>query len=185
MQASPSQTVGPFFLQALIHHGDENMAKGGTAGLPVIIEGSVFDARGDLVNDAMLEVFQADADGNFVVDSVAARAGGAFTGYGRATPDESGKFRFTTIYPGSVASPAGNAAPHLELMVFARGLLKPLVTRIYFAGDAGNADDPVLALVPAARRHTLEASLQVGSTPAVWRFDVRLQGEGETVFFDF
>ncbi len=186
MLRSASQTVGPFFLEALIHPGDETLAKLGTAGEPIVIEGQVLDAEGASVSDAIVEVFQADATGRHVADGSAARSGMQFTGFGRASTQVGGKFRFTTIYPGAVPGPDGEMqAPHIELMVFARGLLKPLLTRLYFAGNAGNSRDPVLAQVPAGRRHTLEARREVGEGPAVWRFDVRLQGRDETVFFDF
>lgn len=186
MQISPSQTVGPFFLEALIHSGDEIIAKSGTVGEAIIVEGRVIDAEGNGVGDAVLEIFQADATGCYVADSAGARSGSQFTGFGRAQSDISGAFRFTTVYPGAVGAPEGRIeAPHLDLMVFARGLLKPLVTRIYFAGDAGNSNDSVLAQVPAKRRTTLEARRDAGTEPVVWRFDVRLQGKDETVFFDF
>jgi protocatechuate 3,4-dioxygenase alpha subunit len=186
MQRSASQTVGPFFLESLLHSGDEIVAKAGAVGEQIIVEGKVFDAEGNTVNDAIVEIFQADATGRYVADSAAARSASRFSGFGRAGTDQSGRFRFVTVYPGTVRMAGGTSeAPHLDAMVFARGLLKPLVTRIYFAGDPANAQDPVLALVPVDRRHTLEARQGAGSKPAVWHFDVRLQGRGETVFFDF
>ena len=186
MQRTASQTVGPFFLDALIHSGDEVIAKPGTVDEPIIIQGRVLDAEGSAVDDAFLEIFQADAAGNHVADGIEARSGSSFTGFGRARTDASGEFRFATIYPGAAsAAEGGNEAPHLDLMVFARGLLKPLVTRMYFAGNSANATDMVLAQVPENRRFTLEAQRDAGSEPAVWRFDVRLQGKDETVFFDF
>lgn len=186
MQRSASQTVGPFFLEALIHAGDEVIAKPGMVGESIVVEGKVLDAQGSAVNDAFLEIFQADATGQYVADSAEARSGSRFTGFGRASTDKLGTFRFATLYPGAVpAANGGSEAPHLDVMVFARGLLKPLVTRIYFAGDALNEQDPVLAQVPPNRRATLEARCEPGSGPALWRFDVRLQGQDETVFFDF
>ena len=185
MQATASQTVGPFFLDALIHGSDENLAKPGTPGDALVLEGKVLDAEGTSVNDAVLEILQTDATGKYVADSAAARSGNQFTGFGRASPDASGTFRFNTVYPGPATVDGEVHAPHLDLMVFARGLLKPLVTRIYFAGDARNAHDLVLARVPAHRRTTLEARRDTALGPSVWRFDVRLQGKDETVFFDF
>ena len=186
MQRSASQTVGPFFLDALIHAGDEIIAKPGAVGESIIIEGKVLDAEGKAVSDALLEIFQADATGRYVADSTEARSGSCFTGFGRAGTDLSGAFRFTTVYPAVVsAEDGGSEAPHLNLMVFARGLLKPLVTRIYFEKDVGNAQDPLLAQIPANRRSTLEAHRVAGGEPGVWRFDVCLQGKGETVFFEF
>ncbi len=186
MLRSASQTVGPFFLEALIHTDDEVLAKADTRGERIVIEGRVLDAEGAAVNDAVVEVFQADASGQYVADTVGARSGKQFSGFGRASTHAGGMFRFNTIYPGAVKhAGAETQAPHMEVMVFARGLLKPLVTRLYFAGEAANADDPVLRQIPAARRHTLEARREEGSGPAVWRFDIRLQGQDETVFFDF
>ena len=132
MQRTASQTVGPFFLEALIHGGDEVIAKPGTAGEALILEGKVLDAEGTPVHDAILEIFQTDAAGQYIADSPAARSGSLFTGFGRATTDKSGTFRFSTVYPGIAPAAGISHAPHLDLMVFARGLLKPLVTRIYF-----------------------------------------------------
>ena len=185
MQRTASQTVGPFFLDALIHDGDEVIAKPGTAGRQIFVEGVVLDGEGNPVSDAFIEIAQADAAGRVVADRVELRAGAHFSGFGRASTDISGKFRFTTVYPGAIVMNRTSHAPHLNVMVFARGLLKPLVTRIYFAGDAMNAVDPVLTVVPAHRRATLEAKTVPAGDVAVWRFDLRLQGKGETVFFDF
>ena len=185
MQRTASQTVGPFFLDALIHVGDEVIAKAGTAGEAMILEGSVLDAEGAPVNDAVLELFQADAAGQYALDNQQTRSGTVFSGFGRATMDATGKYRFSTIYPGVVRGTNMVQAPHFDLMVFARGLLKPLVTRIYFEDDPSNAADSVLALVPAHRRMTLVARRDATAGPSVWRFDVRLQGKDETVFFDF
>ena len=185
MQATASQTVGPFFLDALIHGGDENLAKPGTPGDAFVLQGKVLDAEGTPVNDAILEILQTDATGKYVADSAAARSGNQFTGFGRASPDASGTFCFNTVYPGPASVHGEVLAPHIDLMVFARGLLKPLVTRIYFAGDTRNAHDSVFAQVPVHRRATLEAKRDAALGPSVWRFDVRLQGKEETVFFDF
>ena len=185
MQHTASQTVGPFFLEALIHVGDELVAKPDTVGEVMNLEGKVLDAEGAPVNDAVLEIFQTDATGQYVADSPEARSGSMFTGFGRATTDSSGTFRFSTVYPGATHVAGLKHAPHLDLMVFARGLLKPLVTRVYFEADADNSHDPVLAQVPAHRRTTLEAKRDAALDPSGWRFDVRLQGKDETVFFDF
>ena len=185
MQATASQTVGPFFLDALIHVGDENLAKPGTLGDVIMLEGKVLDAEGAPVLDAILEILQADVNGNEIADSPAARSGSLFTGFGRAATDAEGIFRFKTVYPGAASVAGMVQAPHLDLMVFARGLLKPLVTRIYFAGDPDNARDPVFTQVPVHRRATLEARRDAALGPAGWRFDVHLQGKNETIFFDF
>lgn len=181
-----SQTVGPFFLDALIHRRDEVLVKPGSEGEQIVVEGRVFDGEGNAVCDAVLEIVQADATGCYVKDDADLRAVSRFTGFGRAATDATGTFHFTTIYPGAMRARDGSGeAPHLDLMVFARGLLKPLVTRIYFAGDARNAHDAVLAQIPAHRRSTLEARLDSDGNGEIWRFDVRLQGKDETVFFDF
>ena len=185
MQATASQTVGPFFLDALIHVGDENLAKPGTLGDVIMLEGKVLDAEGAPVFDAILEILQADVNGKEIADSPAARSGSLFTGFGRAATDAEGIFRFKTVYPGGVTPRGVVHAPHLDLMLFARGLLKPLVTRIYFAGDPDNEHDPVLLQVPLHRRATLQATRDAALGPANWRFDVHLQGRNETVFFDF
>ena len=185
MRATASQTVGPFFLDALIHVGDENLAKLGTLGDVIMLEGKVLDAEGAPVFDAILEILQAGVNGNEITDSPAARSGSLFTGFGRAATDAEGIFRFKTVYPGGVTTTGVVHAPHLDLMLFARGLLKPLVTRIYFAGDPDNVHDPVLLQVPIHRRATLEARRDEALGPASWRFDVHMQGRNETVFFDF
>ena len=185
MQRTASQTVGPFFLDALIHAGDEIIAKSGTLGDAMILEANVLDAEGAQVNDAVLELFQADAAGQYAPDNQQTRLGAVFNGFGRTTIDASGKYRFSTVYPGVVHSANMVQAPHFDLMVFARGLLKPLVTRIYFEADASNAADPVLALVPTHRRSALLAKRDTAAGQSVWRFDVHLQGKDETVFFDF
>lgn len=186
MQRTASQTVGPFFLEALIHAGDAIIKKPGTAGESISIAGGVFDGGGNPVADAFLEVYQADSSGRYIADSREARAGTCFSGFGRAATDEFGQFRFDTIPPGGIQRDQGAAeAPHLDVMVFARGLLKPLVTRIYFQGHAANATDSVLLQVPPNRRNTLEARRVQNAETVIWQFDVRLQGIDETVFFDF
>jgi len=146
----------------------------------------VFDGDGALVPDAMLEIWQADAQGRFS-DPQERRAlpNSSFRGFGRCGTDAKGSFFFDTIKPGSVPDPDGKPqAPHILLAVFGRGMLMHLYTRIYFGGEAANAADPVLALVPADRRSTLIAARQPGNGSAVYRFDIRLQGDNETVFFD-
>lgn len=185
MQRTASQTVGPFFLDALIHAGDTIINKPGTAGESISIAGGVFDGEGNPVADAFIELYQADSSGQYIADSHEARAGSCFSGFGRAATDESGQFRFDTILPGGIQLGGSAAeAPHLDVMVFARGLLKPLVTRVYFQGHPANATDAVLMNVPENRRHTLEARRVSDHVNNMWRFDVRLQGKDETVFFD-
>lgn len=180
---TPSQTIGPFFAYALTPRAyggselaTEQVATDGVAGERIRIEGTVYDGDSVPVGDAMIETWQADAQGRF---NATGNAG--FTGFGRAEATAEGTFQIETIRPGTVSAPDGTMqAPHLSLSVFARGILTRLATRIYFEGEPGNAADPVLALVPAERRHTLIATRQSDGS---FRFDIRLQGENETVFF--
>ncbi|CAN5316497.1 protocatechuate 3,4-dioxygenase subunit alpha [soil metagenome] len=180
---TPSQTIGPFFAYALTPRAyggaelaTEQVATEGVEGERIRIEGTVYDGDGVAVGDAMIEIWQADAQGRF---NTAGNAG--FNGFGRAEATAEGRFHFETIRPGALPGADGRRpAPHLSVSVFARGILTRLATRIYFEGDPGNADDPVLALVPADRRDTLIARRD---GEGVFRFDIRLQGEGETVFF--
>jgi protocatechuate 3,4-dioxygenase alpha subunit len=182
---TPSQTVGPFF-QFLIHAGEERAVAPNHAGA-IRIEGRVTDGEGAPVPDAMLELWQADADGLYAHpdDPRPGERDPAFGGFARAGTDEDGRFGFVTIKPGVVPAPGGgDQAPHLALSVFARGLLDRLVTRVYFSDDEERlAADPVLSLVDAERRPTLIAAADAGD-PSCYRFDIRLQGDGETVFFE-
>src|ERR1035437_1544069 len=113
------------------------------------------------------------------------RPNAKFTGFGRSATDKAGLYVFDTIKPGSVPGPDGNPqAPHIVVCIFSRGMLRQIYTRLYFSDEAANGADPILALVPADRRGTLIAHKQPGSGPAVYRFDIRVQGDNETVFFD-
>ena len=191
---TPSQTVGPFFKYGLTPDGQyewndaftSNLVTSDASGERIRIEGRVFDGDGQPVPDAMLEIWQADAQGRFS-DPQDQRAlpNSTFKGFGRCGTDPNGDFAFDTIKPGVVPDPDGKPqAPHLLLAIFARGMLLHLYTRIYLGGEAANAADPVLALVPADRRGTLIAAREPGASNAVYRFDIRLQGDNETVFFD-
>lgn len=181
---TPSQTIGPFFAYALTPRAyggtelaTEQVAGEGVAGARIRIEGVVYDGDGVPVGDAMLETWQADAEGRF---DTAGNAG--FTGFGRAETSAEGAYFIETVRPGALPCLNGAMqAPHLTVSVFARGLLIRLATRIYFDDEPGNAGDPVLALVPAERRATLIAKR---GADGAFRFDIRLQGESETVFFD-
>ena len=181
---TPSQTIGPFFAYGLTPRAyggpelaTESMAAEGVAGERVRIEGTVFDGDGAIVSDAMIEIWQADSQGRFQ-----AQGNAGFTGFGRAETSAQGAFFFETIRPGALPGPKGTVqAPHLTVSVFARGLLLRLMTRIYFSDEPANAADPVLALVPATRRDTLIATR---GGDGVFRFDIHLQGENETVFFE-
>jgi len=184
---TPSQTVGPFFRPALIRSGQESMVTSKTRGERITIEGQVLDGDAAGVCDAMIELWQANADGRYdhPDDAQEKLLDANFHGFGRAATDERGCFRFYTIKPGSVPGP-GNLlqAPHINVSIFARGLLKRLVTRIYFPDEPLNATDAALNTVAAERRSTLVARNENAERPGMLRFDIVLQGENETVFFD-
>ena len=180
--ATPSQTVGPFFRIGMESLYTPNLAP--KAADRIAISGRVFDGDGAPVNDAILEIWQANAHGKYAHpdDARALPMIAGFTGFGRVPTDAQGVFRFSTIKPGPVPGPGGvPQAPHLVVAVFMRGLLIHLLTRVYFPDDRALAADPVLALVPAERRGTLIAR-PGGAGELLW--DVVLQGDKETVFFD-
>ncbi len=189
--ATPSQTVGPFFHFALDRTEWSDLTRSGARGEKIVVEGQVLDGDGASCDDAVVEIWQANAAGRYAhpEDTPADEHDDPnFTGFGRALTDAGGRYRFTTIRPGRVLARDGTQqAPHLNLTLFARGLLKQLTTRIYFADEAANETDPVLSGVgdPLARR-TLLAVRQEGGTGGLptYRFDVVLQGNGETIFFD-
>jgi protocatechuate 3,4-dioxygenase alpha subunit len=180
---TPSQTVGPYFSIGLPWElGPHAVAKGTPGALR--ISGSIYDGAGDLVPDAMVETWQADPDGRFAdlwehggPSRLAGFRGFARCGYERGD----GGYEIHTVKPGPVPGPGpATQAPHIDMSVFARGMLNRVVTRIYFADEPeANAADPVLAAVPADRRGTLLAQ----PTDDGYRFDIHLQGPGETVFF--
>ena len=201
---TPWQTVGPFFHYGLPWRGCADLVgstnigarpdlfspdhyvmaepteKGPIAGEIIEIFGQVRDGMGEPVPDAMIEIWQADADGHLVTgpDDPTRNMPG-FTGFGRSATSEDGFFRFRTIRPGMI--PGAGLAPHIAIGVQGRGFLKRLVTRLFFANTPENASDPILTLIPAERRHTLIAQ---PDGDHVWRLDIVLQGEGETVFFE-
>jgi protocatechuate 3,4-dioxygenase alpha subunit len=182
---TPSQTIGPFFRPSLIRPGLDLPVNPQTRGERIVIEGRVLDGDGVPVDDAIVEIWQANADGRYdhPDDTQEPRLDPNFHGFGRAATDASGWFRFRTIKPGAVPAPGeGLQAPHINVTIFARGLLKHLVTRMYFPDEPLNARDPVLALVPAERRSTLLARAIETAGERVFRFDIVLQGEHETVF---
>ncbi|HEX2215952.1 MAG TPA: protocatechuate 3,4-dioxygenase subunit alpha [Xanthobacteraceae bacterium] len=189
---TPSSTVGPFFLFGLVPSTiggtdvvSNDLVTPDASGTRIRIEGSVFDGDGATVPDALIELWQADAAGRYAhAGREGARRNTAFRGFGRAATDESGRYRFDTIKPGPVPGPNGAMqAPHIIVNVFARGVLKQMVTRIYFSDEEANASDPVLALVPEDRRSTLIAT-QGDGVGRAYAFDIHLQGERETVFFE-
>lgn len=185
LQATTLQTVGPFFSIGLTWLKQDNLAGPGVSGERVSIEGRVLDGDGKPVPDAMLELWHANAHGKYAhpEDQQGKPLEAGFKGFGRVPTDDKGKFRFTTIKPGPVPGPDGKAqAPHIAVSVFARGLLRRLVTRIYFPNEPGNAGDFALNLVPPARRGTLIA--RQGGEAGALEWNVILQGPEETVFFD-
>jgi protocatechuate 3,4-dioxygenase, alpha subunit len=194
---TPWQTLGPFFHYALSYPGGADLVHASEAGarpdlvpaqhfllarprreVPpegevIEIAGRVIDGAGEPLPDALVETWQADARGGF---------GEGFAHFGRAATGDDGGFRFRTIRPGRTPGPGNSLqASHIAVAVMGRGLLRRLVTRIYFEGERGLDEDPVLSLVPEARRSTLIAR---STAPGAYRFDVVLQGPGETVFFD-
>ena len=181
---TPFQTVGPFFDFGLEIAGGEIVASAAAEGAHITIEGIIRDGAGDPVPDAIVEVWQANAAGRYRHASDTSRAplDDGCDGFGRVGTTGEGRFMLSTVRPGRVAGPDGRLqAPHILVSVLARGVLTRLATRLYFDGDPANAEDPVLALVPEHRRHTLVAR-QVA--PDRFVFDIVLQGPGETVFFD-
>jgi protocatechuate 3,4-dioxygenase, alpha subunit len=159
------------------------MASDGAKGERVWLTFRVLDGNGVAVPDAMIELWQADSEGNYVHGEGGAD-GGAFGGFGRLATAEDGRCTFETIRPGCVSGPTETVqAPHINVSILGRGILKRLSTRVYFAGEPANAADPILALVPENRRSTLLAQPDPARS-GNWIFDVHLRGEEETVFFD-
>ena len=185
---TPSQTIGPFFHKALLHEGGGDLAATDASGERIVIEGRILDGDGAPVADAMVEIWQANAAGRYdhPDDPQAKPIDPHFHGFGRVGTDGEGRFRLRTIKPGPVREEGDFIqAPHIGVMVFARGLLRHLATRIYFAGEPLNEADPVLCAVPSERRTTLIARRLESAPEAHYRIDIILQGANETVFFDF
>jgi protocatechuate 3,4-dioxygenase, alpha subunit len=178
---TPSQTVGPFFAIGLPWPDGPFVVEEGTPDA-IWIEGHVYDGEGQIIPDALIETWQADPDGRFNHHDDPRGAAGNFRGFGRAAADDDGHWGVLTLKPGTVPGPDGTTqAPHVDVSIFARGLLNRVVTRIYFADEQeANAADPVLqTLEDDAQRKTLIAQ----PTDTGYRIDFRLQGEDETVFF--
>jgi len=186
LRATTSQTVGPFFSIGMERLDCAELAGPAVAGERLTIEGRVLDADGVGVPDAILELWQANSHGKYAhpEDAQDKPVEAGFQGFGRIPTDDDGKFRFTTIKPGAVPGPDGGLqAPHIAVSVFMRGLMRRVVTRIYFPDEAENARDLVLGLVEAGRRGTLIAR-KVAGVDGLLKWDVIMQGVGETVFFD-
>ncbi len=183
-----AQTVGPYVAIGFEKQSLPDVAPAGVAGERVVITGKIFDGDGQPVTDGVIETWQANSYGKYAHpdDTQEKLLEENFRGFGRVLTDAQGGFRLTTIKPGKVAGPDGlgskEQAPHITVAIFMRGLLKHLMTRIYFPGEAANADDAVLNRVPAARRATLIARKAADGT---LQWDVYLQGPNETVFFDY
>jgi protocatechuate 3,4-dioxygenase, alpha subunit len=187
---TPSQTVGPFLALGLPWPDGPFVVPPGTPGA-ITISGQVLDGAGAPVPDALVETWQADPDSRFDHPDdprgATAPAVAGFRGFGRSATDTDGNYQIRTLRPGSLPCPDGRTeAPHLDVSVFARGLLDRVVTRIYFPDEAdANAADPVLsAISDATRRATLIAVAGPDREASEFRFDIFLQGERETVFFD-
>jgi protocatechuate 3,4-dioxygenase alpha subunit len=192
MIQSPSQTVGPYFAQGLLREGDQVftnvLVSEDTEGERIRIEGAVFDAEGRPIEDAMIEIWQANRHGryNHPLDEQDKPLDPQFRGHGRTSTDTEGYYRFETIKPGSVPGPGdSDQAPHINVIVFARGMLSHAFTRIYFEDEPFNQDDSVLmGIEDLAHRNTLVARRQEAEGAVIYRFDIHFQGEHETAFFD-
>jgi protocatechuate 3,4-dioxygenase alpha subunit len=181
---TPFQTVGPFFRDALSYRGGDTLAGERTLGERITIAGVVRDGAGAPIPDALVEVWQANAAGAYhhPDDGRGLPLDATFDGFGRIPTDEQGRYAVVTIKPGRVPGPGGRLqAPHVVVGLLGRGILTRLLTRVYFEDEPSNADDPILDLVPVGRRKTLIARRD---RDAGYRFDIVVQGEHETVFFD-
>ncbi len=186
LRRTGSQTIGPFFNTALMRQGDNDLTHrktgGAQAGGDIIeLRGRVFDGDGAACSSVLVEIWQADAAGQYGDERDA-----NFTGFGRTITDSDGCYTFTTVLPGAVPG-KGNAwqAPHISLSLFSSGLLKRVTTRIYFPGEDSNAEDPVLTgITDEKARTTLIAKELTSGPPREFGFDVFLQGEKETAFFE-
>jgi protocatechuate 3,4-dioxygenase alpha subunit len=199
---TPSQTVGPFFAYGLAPQGrchwdpngtyswketiGDNLVTPDATGAKIRIEGRVTDGDGIPINDAMIEIWQADAQGRYASPQDGReRPNTQFKGFGRSATDKDGVYSFDTVKPGAVPGPNGkNQAPHIVVCIYSRGMLRQVYTRLYFSDETANSADPILALVPEGRRGTLIAHKETAKGHTLYRFDIRVQGANETVFFD-
>lgn len=179
-----SQTVGPFFHFAMIAGGENILVNENTLGDQILITGKVIDGDGEPVPDAMLEIWQADHAGlfNHPADINRTNADPNFRGFGRSDTRNNDSYSFHTIKPGSIIGTTG--APYINIRVFSRGMLTHAITRLYFSDEESNDADPVLKSIPANRRQTLIAQRLPSTGLVTYRFDIRLQGHDETVFFN-
>lgn len=192
---TPAQTIGPFAAPVLTPNEagkvnydwrqlvGNNLVTADAVGERIRIEGRMLDGDEAPVDGILFEIWQADGQGRYAHPRDPNRSNASFKGFGRVESDMQGRFVIETVKPGRVAGPNGTMqAPHLLVAIHMRGILSHLFTRIYFSGEASNADDPILALVPAERRDTLIAIRD--PSEAIYRIDFRIQGDRETVFFD-
>jgi protocatechuate 3,4-dioxygenase alpha subunit len=184
-----SQTVGPFFSFGMVEKGDENnLVSEAVKGERIVIRGRVLDGEGEAVPDALIEIWQADANGffNHPDDPHRENADPNFRGFGRADTISDGQFSFRTIKPGRVPFDSRRfQAPHVSVRIFSRGMLTHAYTRFYFSDeDEANASDTILNIVEPERRQTLILQRRESSDGAVYVLDIKLQGRDETVFFD-
>lgn len=192
---TPSQTIGPFAAPCLTPNEqgktnyqwqqliNNNLVTADAVGERIRIEGRMFDGEGAPIDGILFEIWQADGQGRYAHPRDPRRTNSSFKGFGRVESNLDGTFTFDTVKPGRVPGPNGTMqAPHVVVAIHMRGILQHLFTRIYFADEASNAEDPILQLVPADRRETLIAKRDAAG--AVYRIDLRIQGDRETVFFD-
>lgn len=187
LKQTPSQTAGPFFHYMLTPDQSGYAYKGlatpaladaSVPGQRIKLEGRVIDGQGNAMSDALIELWQADDQGRYAHPADKRSSNAAFKGFGRCATDQNGEYVFDTIKPGAIGD---GHAPHVTFIMFTRGGQNHLYTRVYFPDEvAANAKDPVLQAVPAERRNTLVAT----KTDRGYRLDIRVQGDGETVFFD-
>ncbi len=188
---TPSQTLGPYFSLRLGAEGENLLAGPDVPGKRIQVAGTVLDGDRRPIEDALIEVWQANAAGRYRHpddNRTEIALDDGFTGFGRALTDfETGDYLIETVKPGPVPDPEGELqAPHLNLIIQARGMLNPSFTRVYFSDEEeANRADLVLGMVPAERRHTLVAKRGEPGDPQQYRFDIRFQGDDETVFFEF
>jgi len=187
LKQTPSQTVGPFFSYVLTPEQSGYdfksvvspiLATEDTPGEKITLRGKIYDGNGDIIRDAMIEIWQAGADGKYISPETSP-SGNIFTGFGRCDSKTNAEFYFETIKPGSIAN---GHAPHINMIVFMRGMLSHAFTRVYFADEMNaNVQDIVYCSVPEERRYTLITSKDEDGN---YQFDLHMQGDNETVFFD-
>lgn len=183
MKQTASQTVGPYLSIGLIYDASQNnLVNDQTTGDRIKITGVVTDGNDEPITDAMIEIWQPDSNGiyNHPNDPRSSEADPHFRGFGRAQNRKAGVYEFKTIKPGS----RDGQAPYINVHVFARGILIHAMTRIYFDDEPANDTDPVLQSVSPDRRHTLIASREESGSEPTYRFDIHMQGDNETVFFN-